>query len=58
VLARDETDADALLQLGTIYARTGQAALARRAFRQCLDLEGGARWRWEIAQALGRLGEG
>jgi tetratricopeptide (TPR) repeat protein len=57
VLARDETDADALLQLGTIYARTGQPALARRAFRQCLELEGGARWRWEIDQALRRLGE-
>ena len=30
---------------------------ARRAFRQCLELEGGAKWRWEIRQALARLGE-
>lgn len=57
ILARDETDADALVQLGTIYLRTDQPALARRAFRQCLDLEGGAKWRWEIERALRRLGE-
>lgn len=57
ILARDETDADALLQLGTLYARTGQPALARRTFRQCLELEQGAKWCWEIEQALGRLDE-
>ena len=54
----DETDADALMQLGTLYVRIEQPAPARRAFRQCLELEGGAKWRWEIHQALARLGEG
>jgi tetratricopeptide (TPR) repeat protein len=58
ILAMDETDADALLHLGTLFLRTDQPALARRSFRQCLELEGGAKWRWEIDQALGRLGEG
>jgi len=58
VLTMDDTDADALMQLGSLYVRTDQHALARRAFRQCLELEGGAKWRWEIRQALARLGEG
>ncbi len=58
ILAMDETDADALLHLGTLYVRLEQPALARRAFRQCLELEGGARWRWEIQQSLARLGDG
>jgi tetratricopeptide (TPR) repeat protein len=57
ILAMDETDADALMQLGTLFLRTDQPALARRTFRQCLELEGGAKWRWEIDQALARLGE-
>jgi len=57
ILAMDETDADALMQLGTLFARTEQPALARRTFRQCLELEAGAKWRWEIGQALARLGE-
>ena len=56
ILALDETDADALMQLGCLFVRTDQPGLARRAFRQCLELDGGAKWRWEIAQALGRLG--
>ena len=56
ILAIDETDADALLQLGTLHVRLHQPVLARRAFRQCLELEGGAKWRWEIEQALTRLG--
>ena len=54
----DETDADALMQLGSLFVRTEQPVLARRAFRQCLELEGGVKWRWEIQQALARLGEG
>jgi tetratricopeptide (TPR) repeat protein len=57
ILAMDETDADALLHLGTIYSRLQQPALARRAFRQCLELEGGAKWKWEIEQALKRLSD-
>jgi cytochrome c-type biogenesis protein CcmH/NrfG len=56
ILAMDETDADALIQLGTIYLRLQQPSLARRAFRQCLELEGGAKWRWEIGQAMEKLG--
>jgi hypothetical protein len=52
ILAWDEGDADALLQLGSIYVRTRQPALARRTFQQCLELKGGAKWRWEIEQAL------
>src|SRR5207248_9995883 len=55
VLALDETDADALMQLGTLFVRTAQPDLARRTFRQCLELEGGAKRRWEIGRALGRL---
>jgi tetratricopeptide (TPR) repeat protein len=57
ILALDETDADALLQLGTLYVRLQQPGHARRAFRQCLELERGARWRWEIEQALAKLGD-
>ena len=57
ILTMDDTDADVLMQLGTLYVRTDQPALARRAFRQCLELEGGAKWRWEIARALARLGD-
>lgn len=55
VLSLDETDADALMQLATIYLRTEQADLARKTFRQCLDLEGGAKWKWEIGRALAQL---
>jgi tetratricopeptide (TPR) repeat protein len=55
ILARDEDDADALLQLATLYARTGRPDLARRTYRQCLDLPGGSKWRWEVHQALARL---
>lgn len=55
ILAMDETDADALLHLGTLYARLQQPALARRAFRQCQELEQGTKWKWEIEQALKRL---
>lgn len=55
ILARDETDADCLFQLGLIYAHGGHPELARQSFRQCLDLESGARWRWEIGQTLKRL---
>jgi len=55
ILTMDETDADALMQLGTLCQRVGQPDEARRNFRQCLDLEGGAKWRWEIDQALASL---
>ena len=57
ILALDETDADALMQLGTLFLRTDQKALARRSYRQCLELEGGAKWRWEIGQAMAKMGE-
>jgi tetratricopeptide (TPR) repeat protein len=55
VLAMDDADADALLQLGTILARTRQYGPAKRAFRQCLDQDGGDKWRWEVETALARL---
>jgi len=55
LLALDETDADALMQLATLYQRTGQVDLARSTYRQCLDLEGGAKWRWEIGRAMAGL---
>lgn len=58
ILTMDESDADALMQLGTIYLRTQQPVLARRSFRQCLESHGGAKWRWEIQQSLARLMEG
>jgi len=57
ILARDETDADALMQLGSIYLRTREPSMARRAFLQCLESSQGAKWRWEIQRALARLGE-
>lgn len=57
IVAMDDNDADALMQLGTLFVRTEQPNLARRAFRQCLELEGGAKWRWEIRQSLDRLGD-
>jgi Flp pilus assembly protein TadD len=52
----DESDSDALMQLGAVYVRTNQPTLARRTFRQCLESKQGAKWRWEIRQALARLG--
>lgn len=55
VLVLDETDADALMRLGVLFARTDQPDRARKAFRQCLELDRGATWRWEIQQALARL---
>jgi cytochrome c-type biogenesis protein CcmH/NrfG len=57
ILARDESDADALMQLGSLYLRTQQTALARQAFHQCLALKGGGKWQWEIGQALARARE-
>ncbi len=57
ILAMDDTDADAFMQLGVLYVRTGQDNSARRAFRQCLELDAGGKWRWEIEQILGRLGQ-
>jgi len=44
------------MQLGTLFVRTDQPSLARRAFRQCQELDGGSKWRWEIRQAMARLG--
>ncbi|WZO96141.1 tetratricopeptide repeat protein [Isosphaeraceae bacterium EP7] len=55
ILTMDETDADTLMRLGTLFVRTEQPGSARRAFRQCLELEGGAKWRWEINRALAGL---
>jgi hypothetical protein len=57
ILARDEADADALMQLGTLYVRTREPSMARRAFVQCLESSQGAKWRWEIQRAMARLGE-
>ena len=45
------------MQLGTLFVKTEQPAMARRTFRQCLELDAGSKWRWEIEQALGRLGD-
>jgi hypothetical protein len=56
ILARDEADADALMQLGSIYLRTRQPTLARHTFQQCLESKGGVKWRFEIQRALDRLG--
>jgi tetratricopeptide (TPR) repeat protein len=56
ILSWDETDADALLQLATLYQRTDRPDLARQALQQCLQLRQGEKWRWEIQQALARLG--
>ena len=56
ILAWDETDAEALLQLATIYQRTDQPDLARHTLQQCLELREGEKWRWEIQQALAGLG--
>ena len=58
ILTMDENDAEALLQLGTLYVRMEQPSQARRTFRQCLELEGGAKWRWEIEQAILGLDRG
>jgi len=57
ILTMDETDADALMQLASLFLRTDQRVMARRALRQCLELEGGAKWRWEIDQAFKQLGD-
>ena len=57
ILARDEADADALMQLGSLYVRTREPSMARRAFLQCLESSQGAKWRWEIERALARLSE-
>lgn len=58
ILSMDETDADTLMQLGMLFVRTDQNGLARKSFRQCLELERGAKWRWEIQQTLARLDRG
>jgi Flp pilus assembly protein TadD len=55
ILTLDETDADALMHLGTLHLRLEQPARARQAFRQCLELEGGQKWRAEIHEAMKRL---
>jgi tetratricopeptide (TPR) repeat protein len=55
VLARDETDAEALFHLGLVHVRLNQFELARRAFRQCLESAGGTTWRWEIERELERI---
>ena len=55
IVGLDDTDADALMQLGTLFVRTDQPLQARRAFRQCLELDGGSKWRWEIDQQMARL---
>jgi hypothetical protein len=55
ILARDDCDIDALMQLGTLYIRIQQPVLARRMFLQCLGLKQAGKWRWEIEQELGRL---
>ena len=55
LLTRHEDDADAWFQLASVYRRTDQIALARRALRQCRELTGGEKWRWEIEIALKRL---
>ncbi len=57
ILSMDETDADTLMQLGTLYERVEQPAWLDAAFRQCLELEGSGKWRWEIQQSLARIGE-
>lgn len=54
-LVHDETDADALLQLGLSLARLGEREQAKRAFRQCLEQDGAGKWRWEVDQELARL---
>ena len=56
ILARDETDADALMQLATLYERTDQPDLARQTLQQCIQLKEGGKWRWEIGRALAKLG--
>lgn len=58
ILAMDDTDADVFMQLGVLYVRTGQELSARRAFRQCLELDSVGKWHWEIEQILGRMGPG
>jgi len=58
IVQTDSTDADALMQLGMIFTHTGQPVQARRAFRQCLELDREHKWRWEIRHELARLGDG
>lgn len=55
VLAMNDADADALMQLGAIHVRTHRPDLARKAYRQCLEQDGGAKWRWEVERALAAL---
>lgn len=55
LLALDDTDADALMQLATLYQRTGQTDLARTTYRQVVDLEAGTKWKWEVGRALAAL---
>jgi Tfp pilus assembly protein PilF len=55
ILTMDESDVDALIQLATIYSRIQEPVLARQTFRQCLEVQGGLKWQWEVQQAVGRL---
>jgi cytochrome c-type biogenesis protein CcmH/NrfG len=54
-LALDENDADAWMQLGSLFVRTGRADEGRHALRQCLVVDPTRKWRWEVEQALTRL---
>ncbi len=54
-IALDETDADAWVQLGTLYARTERFDEARQAFRQCLAVDPSEKWKWEVEEALARI---
>jgi tetratricopeptide (TPR) repeat protein len=47
-LARNEADADTLLQLALTLARLGQPNDARRALRECAEHDAAGKWRWEI----------
>ncbi len=55
ILARDEADTEALMQLALSHARLGEAEHARRALQQCTECDPSRKWRWEIDRELKRL---
>ena len=55
LLTLNEADVDALHLLGMSLSRLGHGDLARRAFRECMQIPEGKKWGWEIERELQRL---
>lgn len=55
VLAMDESDADAWLQMGCLLIRIDRPDEARQALHRCRGVDERGKWRWEVQQLLERI---